>query len=117
MALLGPAGWGEVYRARDDRLNREVALKILPASVATDADALARFKREAQMLAALNHPNIATLHGFEQLDGTSALVMELVPGQTLAERIALQPIALSDALTIARQIADALESAHELGII
>jgi serine/threonine-protein kinase len=112
--LLGAGGMGEVYRARDTRLKREVALKILPASVAADPDRLARFQREAEVLASLNHPNIAAIYGFE--DGR-ALVMELVEGETLADRIARGPIAIDEALPIAKQIAEALEAAHERGII
>jgi eukaryotic-like serine/threonine-protein kinase len=110
---LGAGGMGEVYRARDSRLNRDVAIKILPAAFADDAGRMARFQREAQVLAALNHPNIAAIYGLE----SSALVMELVEGQTLAERIAAGAIPLDEALAIARQIADALEAAHEKGIV
>jgi serine/threonine-protein kinase len=117
IAKLGEGGMGQVYRVRDSKLNRDVALKVLPPSVADSPDALARFKREAQVLAVLNHPNIATLHGFEQLDGIGALVMELVPGQTLDELIRTGSLALAQALDIARQIALALEAAHELGIV
>ena len=108
---------GEVYRARDTRLKREVALKVLPESVASDADRLARFQREAEVLAALNHPNIAHIHGLDESDGTKALVMELVEGPTLADRIAHSPIPVDEALPIARQIAEALEAAHEQNII
>jgi Tol biopolymer transport system component len=108
---------GEVYRAHDSRLNREVAIKVLPPSVATDADRLARFTREAQTLAVLNHPNIATIHGVEEADGIRALVMEMVPGHDLSELLLGGPMALAEALPIARQIADALEAAHEHGII
>jgi serine/threonine-protein kinase len=114
---------GEVVRARDTRLNREVALKTLPAPVAADPDRLARFTREAQLLAALNHPNIAAIYGLEELPGetdappTGALVLELVEGPTLAERIGAGPIPLDEALTIARQVADAVEYAHGQGII
>jgi len=104
---------GEVYRARDTRLNRDIALKVLPELFAADPDRLARFKREAQLLASLNHPNIAAIYGFEE----SALAMELVDGPTLADRIAQGPMPLDEALPIARQIAEALESAHERGII
>jgi Tol biopolymer transport system component len=117
LGALGAGGMGEVYRARDAKLNREVALKVLPESLAGDPDRLARFRREAQVLAALNHPNIAHIHGFEDSGTTHALVMELVEGPTLADRIAQGPIPLDEALPIARQIADALESAHEQGII
>ena len=117
VALLGVGGMGEVYRATDTNLKRQVAIKVLPASVAADAERLARFQREAEILAALNHPNIAHIHGLERSDGTVALVMELVEGRTLAERIAEGPIPLDEALPIAKQITEALEAAHEQGII
>ncbi len=110
---LGAGGMGEVYRARDTRLKREVALKILPESFASDPDRLARFQREAEVLASLNHPNIAAIYGLEE----RALVLELVEGETLAERIARGPIPVDGALLLARQIADALDAAHERGII
>ena len=115
--LIGSGGMGEVYRARDTRLNRDVALKILPPDVALDGEGAARFKREAQVLAALNHPNIAHIHGYEESDSVHALVLELVEGPTLADRIAQGPIVIEEALPIARQIAEALEAAHEQGII
>src|SRR5580765_6163824 len=108
---------GEVYRARDTKLNRDVALKILPDAFAADADRLARFKREAHVLASLNHPNIAAIYGFEDASGVHALVMELVDGQTLAERLDAGPIPMAETLPIAKQIADALEVAHEQGIV
>ena len=108
---------GEVYRARDTKLNRDVALKVLPASFATDIERLARFKREAQLLAALNHPNIGAIYGFEDSDGVQALVLELVEGPTLADRIAEGPVPLDEAVPIAKQIAEALEAAHEQGIV
>jgi len=108
---------GEVWRARDTKLNRDVALKVLPEAFARDADRLARFKREAQVLASLNHPHIGAIYGFEDGDGVHALVLELVDGPTLADRIAQGPLPLDEALPIARQIADALEAAHEQGII
>ena len=108
---------GQVYRARDTKLNRDVALKVLPDLVAGDADRLARFRREAQVLASLNHPNIAHLYGFEDAGAAHALVMELVEGPTLADRIAAGPMPLVDALPIAKQIADAVEAAHDQGII
>ena len=114
---LGAGAMGEVYRARDTKLNRDVALKVLPSQFALDADRLTRFKREAQMLAALNHPNIAAIYGFEDSSGEHALVLELVDGPTIAEMIARGPLALDEALPIARQIADALEAAHDKGII
>ena len=114
---IGAGGMGEVYRARDMRLKRDVALKIVPESFATDADRLARFQREAEVLASLNYPNIAAIHGLEESNGKRALVMELIEGETLADRIARGPIPLDEALAIARQIAEALEAAHEQGII
>jgi serine/threonine protein kinase len=108
---------GEVYRARDTRLGRDVAIKTLPESLATDPERLARFRREAETLAALNHPNIATIFGLEQLDGVLALAMELVEGPTLADRIGRGPLPLEEALPIAKQLATALEAAHDKGII
>ena len=118
VAPLGAGGMGEVYRARDTKLNRDVALKVLPESLANDSHRMARFEREAQVLASLNHPNIATIHGLEESGSTRALVMELVEGQTLAEIIAARHgVPVSDALPIAKQITDALEYAHERGII
>ena len=108
---------GEVYRARDTRLKRDVAIKILPEVFAADADRVARFQREAQVLASLNHPNIAHIYGLEHADGHQALILELVDGPTLADRIAQGRIPLDEALPIARQIAEALEAAHEHGII
>src|SRR4051812_17838629 len=117
VSLLGSGGMGEVYRARDTKLDRDVAIKVLPADVAADTDRVARFKREAQMLAALNHPNIAHIHGYEDSNGVPALVLELVDGPTLADRIAEGPIALDETVSIARQIADALEAAHERGFV
>jgi len=108
---------GEVFRARDTKLNRDVALKVLPDSFANDAERLARFTREAQTLAAINHPNIAHIHGFEESSGVRAIVMELVEGDDLSRRIALGAIPLDEALPIAKQIAEALEAAHEQGII
>jgi serine/threonine-protein kinase len=117
VALIGSGGMGEVYRARDGRLNRDVAIKVLPADVSADHDRLARFEREAQALASLNHPNIAHIHGVDDSSGAPALVMELVEGPTLADRIAKGPIPLDDARAIAKQIAEALEAAHEQGIV
>src|SRR3954471_5015231 len=108
---------GEVYKASDTNLKRAVAIKVLPASVGGDADRLARFQREAEVLAALNHPNIAHIHGLERSDGTIALVMELVEGPTLADRIAQGVIPVDEALRIAKQIAEALEAAHDQGIV
>ena len=116
-ALLGAGGMGEVYRARDTKLNRDVALKVLPESFTRDPDRLARFTREAHVLASLNHPNIAAIYGFEDAGDVHALVLELVEGPTLADRIARGPLALPEALPIARQIADALAVAHEHGVI
>ncbi|MDP2321980.1 MAG: protein kinase [Acidobacteriota bacterium] len=114
---LGAGGMGEVYRAKDSKLKREVALKVLPADVANDRERLARFQREAEVLAALNHPNIAHIHGLEESGGTIALVMELVEGEDLAERLKRGAIPLDEALPIAKQIAEALEVAHEQGVI
>jgi Tol biopolymer transport system component len=108
---------GEVYRARDTKLRRDVAIKVLPPSVARDPDRLRRFEREAHSLASLNHPHIAAIYGFEELAGITALVLELVEGLTLAERIAAGPVPVADALVIARQIADALDASHERGIV
>ena len=117
VSLLGAGGMGEVYRARDSKLNRDVALKVLPPSLGQDPDRLARFRREAQVLASLNHPNIAHIHGFEDSGDTHALVMELIEGHTLAERIAQGPMPVADALPVAKQIAEALEAAHEQGVV
>ena len=116
-ALIGTGGMGEVYRARDTKLNRHVAIKVLLPAVANDPDRLARFSREAQLLAALNHPHIAQIHGLEDAGGLHALVMELVEGPTLADRIARGAIPIDEALPMATQIAEALEAAHEQGII
>jgi serine/threonine protein kinase len=117
LSPLGAGGMGEVYRAHDTTLNRDVALKILPDAFARDLDRLARFKREAQVLALLNHPNIGGIYGFEESNGVQALVLELVEGPTLADRIAQGPIPVDEALAVAKQIADALEAAHERGVI
>src|SRR5713101_7758444 len=108
---------GEVYKATDTNLKRAVAIKVLPASVAADAERLARFQREAEVLAALNHPNVAAIYGLEKTADFTALVMELVEGDDLSQRIARGAIPLDEALLIAKQIADALEAAHEQGII
>jgi serine/threonine protein kinase/Tol biopolymer transport system component len=116
-AQIGEGGMGQVYRATDTKLKRQVAIKILPPSVAADRDRIARFQREAEVLASLNHPNIAAIYGLEESAGTTALVMELVDGDDLSVLIARGPIALPETLQIARQIADALEAAHEQGII
>jgi Tol biopolymer transport system component len=114
---LGAGGMGEVYRARDTELGRDVAIKVLPASFTSDASRVARFEQEAKTLASLNHPNIAHIYGLERSDGTTALAIELVEGPTLAERIAEGPLPVDEALGIAGQIADALEAAHERGIV
>src|ERR1700686_5330650 len=116
-APIGAGGMGEVYRATDTKLKRDVALKVLPTAFVRDSDRMARFSREAQMLAALNHPNIASIYGVEESGGVRALVMELVEGPTLADRIAAGPIPIEESLRIARQIAEALEYAHEKGVI
>jgi Tol biopolymer transport system component/tRNA A-37 threonylcarbamoyl transferase component Bud32 len=117
LSALGAGGMGEVYRARDTKLHRDVAIKVLLPAVANDPDRLARFSREAQVLASLNHPNIAHIHGLEEANGVTALVLELVEGEDLAQRIARGPIPLDEALPIARQIAEALEAAHDHGIV
>ncbi len=117
LELLGAGGMGEVYRARDKRLGRDVALKFLPYEMSGDAERLRRLEREARMLASLNDPRIATLYGLEEYDGQRFLVMELVPGQTLAERVRPGALAVRDALDICRQIAEGLEAAHDAGII
>lgn len=117
VSALGAGGMGEVYRATDTALKRQVALKVLPVEVAADPERVARFQREAELLAALNHQNIAHLYGLENSNGSIALVMELVEGPTLADRVAEGPIPLAEALTIARQITEALEAAHEHGIV
>jgi Tol biopolymer transport system component len=114
---LGSGGMGEVYRARDTTLGRDVAIKILPDVFTEDAERRARFEREARVLAALNHPHIAAIYGFEHREGIHGLVLELVEGDTLAKRLRSGPVALKEALTIARQIAEALEAAHEKGIV
>jgi serine/threonine protein kinase len=117
VASLGEGGMGEVYRARDTKLGREVAIKVLPDATADDDDRVARFEREAKALAALNHPHIAALYGMEEASGRHLLVMELVEGDTLADRLKAGPLPVVEALAIARQMADALEAAHERGII
>src|SRR3990172_9482452 len=114
---LGAGGMGVVYRARDAKLGRDVAIKVLPADLSHDAERLSRFEREARLLASLNHPNVATLHGFEEASGTRFLVMELVEGETLADRIARGPILIDEALSLFRQMAEGLEAAHDKGII
>ena len=117
VGALGAGGMGEVYRATDTRLKRQVAIKILPRLLAADTDRLARLQREAEVLASLNHPHIAAIYGLEEADGVKALVMELVEGPTLADRIAQGPIPVDETLPIAKQIAEALEAAHEQRII
>jgi Tol biopolymer transport system component len=117
LSLAGAGGMGEVYEARDTKLGRNVAIKVLPAAFVNDPQRLSRFQREARMLAALNHPNIAIIHGFEESDGVHYLVMELVTGQTLAERLRAGPLRLEETLKIAGQIAEALDAAHEKGVV
>src|SRR5215510_11407175 len=114
---LGEGGMGVVFRARDTKLLRDVALKVLPDHFADDRDRLVRLQREAQVLASLNHPNIAQIYGLEQLGSSECIVMELVDGDTLADRLKSGPVPLPEALEIARQIADALAAAHEKGIV
>ena len=114
---LGKGGMGEVYRAKDQKLGRDVAIKVLPEEFAKDADRVARFQREAKLLASLNHPNIAAIHGLEESGGTNFLVLELVEGDTLADRIKAGPIPVEESLKLALQIAEALEAAHEKGVI
>ena len=113
---LGAGGMGEVYRATDTSLGRQAAIKVLPDAFAQDPERMARFEREAKALASLNHPNIAIIHGLEKSQGPYALVMELVEGEDLSQQISRGPIPLDEALPIARQIAEALEAAHEQGI-
>ena len=117
LSPLGAGGMGEVYRARDTRLGREVALKVLPESVASDAERVTRFEREARRLASLNHPNIATLHAFEEQGGVGVLVMEVVEGPTLAERLKEGPLPVRDAVDYFRQVADGLSAAHRKGVV
>ena len=117
LSALGAGGMGEVYRARDTKLDRVVAIKILPEAFAADTERIARFEREAKTLASLNHPNIAHIHGLEESNGVRALVMELVEGEDLAQRLVRGAIPVAEALPIAKQMADALEAAHEQGII
>src|SRR5215813_6232000 len=114
---LGSGGMGEVYRATDSKLGRSVAIKFLPGAFSHDTERVARFQREARVLASLNHPNIAAIYGVEEIDTRHFLVMELVPGETLADRIKRGEIPIEEALPIAKQIAEALEEAHEKGII
>ena len=117
IAKIGEGGMGEVYQARDAKVDRDVALKVLPEAFTADPDRLARFEREAKVLASLNHQNIGGIHGLEDSGDVRALVLELIEGPTLADRIKQGPIPFDEALPIARQIADALEAAHEQGVI
>ncbi len=117
LSALGKGGMGEVWRARDTKLGRDVAIKTLPEEFAKEADRVARFRREAQLLASLNHPNIAAIHGFEEDNGTHFLVLELVEGDTLADRVKRGAIQVEESLKLALQIAEALEAAHEKGVI
>src|SRR3990170_7471433 len=112
-AYLGSGAFGDVYQATDSKLGRSVAIKLLPEAFSHDAERVARFQREARILASLNHPNIAAIYGFEESGGRNFLVLEFVPGETLAARIKRGPIPLEEALGIATQIAEALEAAHE----
>ncbi|MFQ5929131.1 MAG: serine/threonine-protein kinase, partial [Acidobacteriota bacterium] len=114
---ISEGGMGEVYRATDTKLNRDVALKVLPDVFAQDQRRMARFEREAQLLASLNHPNIAAIHGLEEADGVCFLVLELVEGETLAERVAKGPLPTEEVLEVCRQIADGVEAAHAKGVI
>ena len=116
-SVLGAGGMGEVYRARDTRLKRDVAIKILPAAFAQDPDRIARLQREAEVLATLNHPNIGAVYGFEESAAATGIVLELVEGPTLADRIVHGALPLDEALAIAKQIADALDAAHDKNII
>jgi serine/threonine protein kinase len=117
LSLIGAGGMGEVYRVHDTKLGRDVAMKVLPSNLVHNSERLARFQREARMLAALNHPNIATIYGLEDFDSVHCLLMELVPGDTLAERIRRGPLPIKEALKVGAQIAEALEAAHEKGVI
>src|SRR5512144_2016472 len=117
VAPLGAGGMGEVYRASDPRLGRDVAIKALPAEFAQDPERLARFEREARLLASLSHPNIAGIFGVEEAGGARYLVLELIEGESLADRIARGPLPLDDALEVGRQIAAGLEAAHESGVV
>src|SRR6059036_3562908 len=116
LAPIGAGGMGEVYRALDTKLRREVAVKVLPPAFAQSSERLARFKREAQVLASLNHPNIAAIYGLEEATGVHHLVLELVPGETLAQRLAVGALPVEEALAICRQIADGLGAAHGKGV-
>jgi eukaryotic-like serine/threonine-protein kinase len=115
-APIGRGGMGEVFKAKDRKLGRHVAIKLLPEEFARDADRVARFQREAKLLASLNHPNVAAIYGLEESGGTSFLVLELVEGDTLADRIKAGPIPVEESLKLALQIAEALEAAHDKGV-
>jgi len=117
VSKLGKGGMGEVYQAKDQKLGRDVAIKVLPDEFARDVDRVARFQREAKLLASLNHPNIAAIHGLEEADGTHFLVLELIEGDTLADRIKGEAIPVEESLKLALQITEALEAAHEKGVI
>jgi serine/threonine protein kinase len=117
LTLIGSGGMGEVYRARDTKLGRDVAIKVLPELFVSDPERIARFQREAKTLAALNHPHIGGIYGLEDTGGVHALVLELVEGPTLADRLVDGPLPFHEAVPIAKQIADALEAAHDQGII
>src|SRR5260370_12876697 len=117
LASIGAGGMGEVYRARDPKLKRDVAIKVLPATLARDPDRLARFEREARLMASLDHPNIGAIYGLEESNNTRALVLALIEGPTLADRISTGPVPLEEAIHLAGQIADALEYAHDRGVI
>ncbi len=117
LGKLGQGGMGEVYRARDTRLERDVAIKALPAAFAQDPERVARFTREAKLLASLNHPNIAGIYGFEELEGERYLVLEFVEGETLAQRLARGALPIEKALDVCRQVASGIEAAHEAGVV
>jgi len=117
LSPIGKGGMGEVFRARDTKLNRDVAIKVLPAAFAQDVERVARFRREAHVLASLNHPNVAAIYGLEESDGVVALALELVEGEDLAERLKRGAIPIDESIAIARQIAEGLEAAHEKGIV
>ena len=116
LSALGAGGMGEVYRARDTKLGREVALKVLPESFTKDPDRVARFRREAQVLALLSHPHIGAIYGLEEANGQQFLVLELIDGETIAHHIAKGPLPVDEAVAIAKEIAEALQAAHEKGI-
>ena len=117
LSPLGKGGMGEVCLAKDSKLDRQVAIKVLPESMTRDPERVARFEREAKLLASLNHPNIAAIYGFDDSNGTRFLVMEYVEGETLGSHLKKGPVAVEDALDVAKQVAEALEAAHERGVI